>query len=92
LKARELIYQTIETINLDLPPKQKIAKKPEANLGGTKGPLDSLALVRFVVLLEQNIEKEGKFVNLTEAAFSENSPFKTVKTLEDHLNQVLEQK
>ena len=59
---------------------------------GTKGNLDSLGLVSFLVNLEQNIEdKYGLPITIAdEKAMSlKNSPFRTINTLSEYLNGII---
>ena len=59
---------------------------------GTKGNLDSLGLVSFLVNLEQNIEdKYGIPITIAdEKAMSlKNSPFRTINTLSEYLNGII---
>ena len=59
---------------------------------GTKGNLDSLGLVSFLVNLEQNIEdKYGIPITIAdEKAMSlKNSPFRTINTLSEYLNRII---
>ena len=89
------IYQTIDQINQGLPPKNQIKKSPAAKIWGKGGSLDSLNLVRFIVSLEERIEKDFKMqINLAdEKSFSvKESPFLDVKSLSEHIKVLLEQK
>ena len=59
---------------------------------GTKGNLDSLGLVSLLVNLEQNIEdKYGIPITIAdEKAMSlKNSPFRTINTLTEYLNGII---
>jgi len=59
---------------------------------GTKGNLDSLGLVSFLVNLEQYIEdKYGIPITIAdEKAMSlKNSPFRTINTLSEYLNGII---
>ena len=59
---------------------------------GTKGNLDSLGLVSLLVNLEQNIEdKYGIPITIAdEKAMSlKNSPFRTINTLSEYLNGII---
>ena len=64
----------------------------ETSIFGTKGNLDSLGLVSFLVNLEQNIEdKYGIPITIAdEKAMSlKNSPFRTINTLSEYLNGII---
>lgn len=83
-----LIFETIDEMNDFLPPGGQLQKSMETHLLGRQGKLDSLALVNFIVMLEQNIADEfGAAVALAdEKAFSrDSSPFRTVQTLTDYV-------
>lgn len=62
----------------------------ETLIYGLKGQLNSLALVRLIVELEEAIlDETGKVVMLTDnkVLSLKNSPFKTVETLTSYVNQ-----
>ena len=64
----------------------------DSKLFGGGGPLDSMALVNLVVDLEELIEDDyGKTITLAdEKAMSlKNSPFKTINTLSEYLNGII---
>lgn len=71
---------------------QAIAKDRTTPLLGGESPLDSLALVTFLITVEEQIEEEsGQPVRLVdERAMSRNaSPFRTLGTLADHISEEL---
>jgi len=75
----KLVYDTIDEINEELPKNQQIGKSSSSIIYGSKGYLDSIGLVNFVVAAEQKIEDElGITINLTDekAMSQKNSPFK----------------
>lgn len=67
----------------------------QTHIFGDEGRLDSLGLVTFLVTVEQKIEDEYT-VNLTiadEKAMSQkNSPFKTIGSLTEYLENIIEKK
>lgn len=85
-----LIYEAIDEVNetLDAP----IGKKEETVLFGKDAKLDSMGLVSLIITLERLIdEKHGKTITLaSEKAFSRrSSPFKTVKSLAEYVEELL---
>tara|TARA_B100000242_G_C43006918_1_gene467984 strand:- start:952 stop:1239 length:288 start_codon:yes stop_codon:yes gene_type:complete len=68
---------------------------PETVLFGCDAYLDSIGLVNLIVSIEELIEeRSGKIVTLaTEKAMSRSkSPFKTVQSLTDYIQELLEEK
>ncbi|MCX8090177.1 MAG: hypothetical protein N3I86_04460 [Verrucomicrobiae bacterium] len=70
---------------------QPVPPAPDTRLFGPGGHLDSLNLVRFVFLVEENLQRRtGKSVALTdERAMSQrHSPFISVTTLADYIVKI----
>ncbi len=87
-----IIKNSVEEMNEQLPGDQQLNYSPEAVLFGSGGNLDSLGLVSLLVIIEQNIEEEFD-TNITiadEKAMSQkNSPFRTVSALIDYIELLL---
>lgn len=86
----DIIFKSIEEINLqnDI----EIVKDVNTKLFGSDCALDSLGLVNLIVSIETNIEElTGKYLPIAdERAFSlESSPFKTVDTLSDYIELLI---
>jgi len=96
MKKRKTIENTIinavKEINDRLPKEQQIFKTSKTVLFGKNGQLDSLGLVNLLIIIEQNIEDEFD-VSVTiadEKAMSQkHSPFRTIGTLTDYINMLL---
>ena len=90
----EIVYNTIDEINLDLVNK-KISKTLDSELYGHKDLLDSFELVNLIVSIEEKIEQRlSKSISLTDdkALSQDYSPFGTVSTLVDYINNSLDEK
>jgi acyl carrier protein len=86
----EIIFQSIEDINNEND--IKILKDINTKLFGSTSELDSILLVNLIVSVEENIEElSGKYIPIAdERAFSlEESPFKNIGTLADHIKTLL---
>jgi len=87
-----IIINAVQEINERLPKEQQISKTSKKELFGKSGQLDSLGLVNLLVIIEQNIEDEFD-VSITiadEKAMSQRySPFRTIGTLTNYLNMLL---
>ena len=85
-----LVTKTLKEAN---PRKFKNKIIRETAIFGSDGELDSLGLVSFLVIVEQNIEDQYN-VEITiadEKAMSlKHSPFRTVGTLVDYLEGIIE--
>jgi acyl carrier protein len=88
----ELIYQVIDEFNLDLDPSEKIQKTEDAVIYGEESPLDSMALINLISIIEQKIEDCcGKYIAIADenAMSKERSPFRTVQTLKIYIEGLL---
>jgi acyl carrier protein len=92
MDALQLIFDTIDEMNLDLEPSEKIEKKENTVIFGIDSALDSIGLVNFITIIEQKIEEEtGRFITIADerAMSMENSPFKTVGTLKEYIELLI---
>lgn len=88
----KIIFSSIEEINAQLPSERQLAKSAKTVLFGKNGQLDSLGLVNLLVIIEQNIEDQfdTSIIIADERAMSQkNSPFRTIGTLAEYLNMIL---
>ena len=94
-KIQQSIYNSIDSLNAQLPNEGHIEKSNNTALFGSGSKLDSLDLINLIVATEQNIEDEFD-VTITladERAMSqETSPFRTVETLTDYIEKLLGEK
>ena len=92
MNSLELIFASIDELNLELEEYEKITKTEETNLFGSGDSLDSLALINLITIIEEKIEEEtGEYISLAdEKAMSlDESPFKTVTTLKNYINSLI---
>jgi acyl carrier protein len=85
------VYETIDEINETMPDR-KLVKAPHTQLFGCSGNLDSIGLVTFLVMLEQQLEnKLGRPFTIAEdrALSRDRSPFLTVESLAEYLKEKL---
>ena len=91
----KIVFSTIDALNQELNKEDRLKKSLETRLFGGNSNLDSLGLINLIVAVEQNIEDEFD-VTITladERAMSqENSPFRTVGSLADYIELLLEEK
>ena len=94
-KIENLIISTVKEINTQLPDEIQLTKSTNTVLFGNNGKLDSLGLVNLLVMIEQNIEDEFN-ISLTiaddRAMSQKHSPFRTVNTLANYINMILNEK
>ena len=86
----ELIFNSIDELNLQR--STAIVKDESTKLFGRDCDLDSLGLVMFISMIEDNIEEAtGDYISIAdERAFSlESSPFKTVGVLAEYINALI---
>ena len=94
-KVQKAIFSAIEEINTQLPNEEELEINNDSVLYGSKGKLDSLGLINLVVAIEQNIEDDFDItITLADerAMSQEHSPFRTIKTLTDYIEILLEEK
>ena len=88
------IFNSIEEINHKFQNSQYLKKSSETVLYGKDGSLDSLGLVNLLVIIEQNIEDDFDVsINIADerAMSQKHSPFRTVETLADYIEMLLEE-
>ena len=94
-KIQQSIYNSIDSLNAQLPNEGHIEKSNNTALFGSGSKLDSLGLINLIVAVEQNIEDEFD-VTITladERALSQElSPFRDVMSLADYIEMLLEEK
>ncbi len=89
-QVRSSVYAAIESFNAD--EVQQVARQDDCVLLGPGGAVDSLGLVRLVMVVERRIEDDfGTPISLTdERAMSQrNSPFRSVGTLVAYITTAL---
>ena len=86
----DIIYQSLDEVNEQLPSDQRIQKSPNTILVGGAGGLDSLGFVNFIALVEEKCaHKYGITVSLMEGSSSEDAALENVRSFADSLFQRL---
>ena len=89
---KKIVLTTIDELNQNLIKDDQLEKSFETRLLGGNSNLDSLGLVNLIVAVEQNIEDEFD-ISITiadERAMSQkHSPFKTIGTLANYIDMLL---
>ena len=83
-RIRDVVYEALEDINLQLPAAQRFALDDETVLCAAGAGLDSLGLVNLIVGVEERLRRTlGCEVNLADESLlgQADSPFRTVATL-----------
>ncbi len=94
-RTYKVLFSAVDQLNEELPSKQRLTKTPETVVFGHGGKLDSLALVNFLMLTEQKLEDEFNFpISLADerAMSQERSPFRTLATMADYIEELLREK
>ena len=55
----EVLFAAVDQLNQELPPERRLTKTRETVVFGPGGQLDSLGLVSFLVLAEQQLQDDG---------------------------------
>ena len=93
-KLLDVLYEALAEVNLELIEEDQLACEPGTVLFGRGASIDSMDLVRLVVLYEQKInEIVGSELSLTDdrAMSQQNSPFQTVGSLVDYADHLLKE-
>ena len=86
----DIIYQSLEEVNEQLPNEAQIQKSLDATLIGRAGGLDSLGFVNFVALVEEKCaHKYGIALSLTDTSSQEDGALEDVGKFADSLFQRL---
>lgn len=88
----DLVYRTVDEVNEELDGDVKLERSQDTVLYGRGARIASMALVSFIVAVEDNLRGEfGLSVTLAnEKAMSmERSPFKTLGTMIDYVVDVV---
>ena len=88
------IYNSIKEIIESMDVKISLEKGIETTLFGNTGKLNSLGLINLIVSVEQNIEDEFDVILslANDRALSQkHSPFRTVGSLADYIEMLLEE-
>ncbi len=91
-RTRQIVFRVIDEMNREFPEDRGLRKSPSAILYGTGGALDSLGLVDLVMRIQEAVLDEydvAVAVANEEVLTSEESPFRTVETLVQHLDGLL---
>jgi hypothetical protein len=91
-RVMNALLEAVDEVNRQLPRGRRLARSPQAVLLGDASPLDSLALVNFMVAAEEKVEREfGVTLSLVDdAELSPEGPYRTLATLAGHLQMLLE--
>lgn len=93
-RVLKALASVIKEMNEERDEDTQLGIEPASILYGTGGSLDSLDLVRLVVLFEQQIDEAiGRVVSIADdrAMSQENSHFHTVGALVDHVTKLIEE-
>lgn len=92
MNVLKAIYEAIDEVNLDLEDGEKIQKSEDSLIFSAGSSLDSLGLVNLITIIEQKIEEEtGDFLSIADerAMSMQSSPFKSVRTLREYIESIL---
>jgi len=88
------VYSAVDELNSQLPPGVSVEKSLDAPLYGGEGKLESLDFVTLVMEVEEKINAEfGTDITIADEHLlsKEQSPFSSVRTLIEYLEEVLKQ-
>jgi acyl carrier protein len=86
----DIIYQSLEEVNEQLPSDAQLRKSLDTTLVGGAGGLDSLGFVNFVALVEEKCaDKYGISFTLVDRSSQENGVLENVGKFADSLLQCL---
>ena len=88
------VYAAVDELNQQLPTGVSVDKSLDATLYGATGKLESLDFVTFIMEVEEKIKAEfGVDITIADENLlsKEQSPFSSVRTLIEYLEEVLKQ-
>jgi acyl carrier protein len=91
-RIAKAVYAAVDELNEQLPKGVQIDKSLDAPLYGSTGKLESLDFVTLIMEVEEKINAEfGTDITIADENLlsKEKSPFSTLGTLIDYLNEVL---
>jgi acyl carrier protein len=91
-RIAKAVYAAVDELNEQLPKGVQIDKSLDAPLYGSTGKLESLDFVTLIMEVEEKINAEfGTDITIADENLlsKEKSPFSTLETLIDYLNEVL---
>jgi acyl carrier protein len=92
-RVTALIYRAVDDINRELTDGQRLDKHQDTVLFGALAKIDSMALVSFIVAVEEQVLNEfGVAMTLADekAMSMQRSPFRTLSTLTDYVQTRLQ--
>ena len=92
-RIEKAVFEAIDELNAQLPKGLVIEKNADAALYGKSGKLESLDFVALIVEVETKVQNEfgvDFFLSDENLLSKESSPFTTVGTLIDHLQEALD--
>jgi acyl carrier protein len=91
-RITKAVYAAIDELNKQLPKGVQVEKSPDAPLYGSSGKLESLDFVTLIMEVEEKINSEfGTDITIADENLlsKQNSPFSSVLTLVEYLEEVL---
>lgn len=92
-KVIEMLFEVIDSVNMQLDKSSKIVKSPDTVLVGDNSQLGSLTILNFIAATEEKTEDffniELSLTENLEDMLSDDGPLRTVKTLGDYISNRL---
>ena len=88
------VYTAVDELNKQLPKSAQVEKSMDAPLYGARGKLESLDFVTFIMEVEEKIKTEfGLDITIADENLlsKEKSPFSSLQTLIEYLQEVVKQ-
>lgn len=88
------VYAAVDELNKQLPAGTQVEKTPDAPLYGSSGKLESLDFVTLIMEVEEKINAEFStdiYIADENLLSREKSPFSTLQTLIEYLEELLKQ-
>jgi len=91
-KVLRCVYAAIDETNAERPDLPPLEKSPDTPIHGSASEFDSLALINFIVAVEEGVERElGVPIVLSDdrSLSRDPSPFESIATLVDYVDGLL---
>jgi hypothetical protein len=87
IEIKKIIEKSVLEINKQLPKNKKVSSKDNFEILGSKSNFDSMALINFVLIIEEKLKKQNKdnlnLLNFLMEQMNENKSYKILDFVKD---------
>ena len=87
IEIKKILEKSVLEINKQLPKNKKVSSKDNFEILGSKSNFDSMALINFVLIIEEKLKKQNKdnlnLLNFLMEQMNENKSYKILDFVKD---------